>query len=453
LSRPAAGESAAPASLGPSFAAALLLAFGAAALDAVLIRSFGFVPGPSLFPVYAPPPFPERADPPGPRIADSVTLVIVDGLRVDASRAMPALEALRARGASATLCSPFPSFTRPGMASLLTGAPPRVHGYVANRVARPSPVRAVAPFRYGGDPYGWIPRIFPDDVRADGEADLRVFYLPYPDDAAHAEGALGAAYRAAVARADAEVRAIAAGVDLAREALIVTADHGHRDGGGHGGGEAVVRAIPYVAAGRGAGPLPEGAPAEAVAREIARLLGRPVPRFEERAVPAFERPLLFAPAVLLGAIGLGAGGLRFAGAALAGPAVFLALYLAAGFPLSFSIGNDEAHLPIIALVALAQALAGAAVARRIAGGPATLIAAAASALTTCAVSGPTAATAMDHPHAAYAYHMALGWACATGLAQVAAQVAGTYNGNMSRVTLNPPPAGGPGQEVARGEAG
>ena len=52
--------------------------------------------------------FPPAGEPTDP-VVPQVVLVVVDGLREDASRAMPTLERLRAQGATATVSVPFPS--------------------------------------------------------------------------------------------------------------------------------------------------------------------------------------------------------------------------------------------------------------------------------------------------------------------------------------------------------
>src|SRR5262249_36310667 len=70
------------------------------------------------------------------------------------------------------------------------------------------------------------------------------------DRAGHAAG-VGTEYRAAAAAVDAMLRRTLAGLDLARDTVIVTADHGHVAPGGHSGDEPEVSHVPLVLAGSG----------------------------------------------------------------------------------------------------------------------------------------------------------------------------------------------------------
>jgi hypothetical protein len=69
-----------------------------------------------------------------------------------------------------------------------------------------------------------------------------------------------------------------AGLDLTRDTVIVTADHGHVAPGGHGGVEPEVSRVPWILAGAG---IARGAAADArlidVAPTVAALLGVPAP--------------------------------------------------------------------------------------------------------------------------------------------------------------------------------
>jgi hypothetical protein len=127
------------------------------------------------------------------------------------------------------------------------------------------------------------------------------------DRAGHAAG-IGAEYRAAAAAVDRTLRAALAGIersemgggapdgsaggaggsaspgiDLARDAVIITADHGHVARGGHGGVEREVSRVPLVLA--GAGVLPGAIARDPrlidVAPTVAALLGVPAPGHAE----------------------------------------------------------------------------------------------------------------------------------------------------------------------------
>jgi len=80
------------------------------------------------------------AGPPTRPLARQVVIVLVDGLAYNASRAMPFLNELRARGADLECRVGLPSLSLPGRAVLMTGAWPEVHGQTTNFSPRPLPV-------------------------------------------------------------------------------------------------------------------------------------------------------------------------------------------------------------------------------------------------------------------------------------------------------------------------
>jgi hypothetical protein len=107
---------------------------------------------------------------------------------------------------------------------------------------------------------------------------LAVLLIGAVDAAGHEYGGIEPEYRAAAFEADAALRASVAGLDLTRDTIIVLADHGHTDGGGHGGLEPTVVDVPFIMAGAGVVPgvkveidLMDVAPTAAV------LLGLPAP--------------------------------------------------------------------------------------------------------------------------------------------------------------------------------
>lgn len=108
---------------------------------------------------------------------------------------------------------------------------------------------------------------------------LAVLLIGVVDAAGHAEGGDSPQYRAAAREADAALADVVATVDLARDALIVVADHGHSDHGGHGGLEPEVVTVPLVMVGAGIvpGARVEGARLTDVAPTAAALLGVPAP--------------------------------------------------------------------------------------------------------------------------------------------------------------------------------
>ncbi|MBK7198930.1 MAG: alkaline phosphatase family protein [Myxococcales bacterium] len=279
-------------------------------------------------------------DPATPRLAQRVLLIIVDGLRWDASRRMPSLDRLRGRGVDGHATSHYPSWSRPNYVSILTGVSPQASGVRTNRHYSPvaldtlmdraqaAHVRSAAASDNSPLPALFLRPLDParlaeldeldidamddrdseearaaagmevrspfDDARyapwpggvveaaraqlADGAA-LEVVLIGVVDDAGHAEGAASDEYAAAVATADRMVARIVAAVDLDRDAVIVIADHGHTDRGGHGGVEPEVMTVPLVAAGAGirAGAAPRDARLIDVAPTVAALLAMPAP--------------------------------------------------------------------------------------------------------------------------------------------------------------------------------
>jgi len=275
---------------------------------------------------------PLRLEDPGtPRLTGRVVLVVIDGLGSDEAR-LPYLDELRARGVAATARVPYPTISRPNYVTILTGVPPRDSGVRANRVEAPVAVDTVmdrvraaglrvatasdfgslaslflrdTPSIAGID---WIERgghVSPpppvtwpvdDALRvgsldalgpaigelAAGDAALIPVLVLDVDRAGHAFG-VGAEYRAAAAAVDRMLRSAFARIDLARDTVIITADHGHVAPGGHGGDEREVSHVPLVLAGRGIVPGAAAPTARLidVAPTVAALLGVPAPGHAE----------------------------------------------------------------------------------------------------------------------------------------------------------------------------
>lgn len=232
---------------------------------------------------------------------------------------MPTLNALRVRGASIDATVGTPSFSRPGRATLAVGAPPAIHGVTTNRQKRNIPldnlVRRVGTAggtcRIAGSkiwsglfaediarcgvylegeskegPGMFVPQV--PAIRAAQErgiefvlekpAMLRIADIISSDFAAHEYGGASPEYQAELQRIDAVIAVLASRLDLSRETLVITADHGHRDEGGHGGDEAEVLAIPIVMVGAGirSSVTIDGEQAD-IAPTLAALLGLPLP--------------------------------------------------------------------------------------------------------------------------------------------------------------------------------
>ncbi|MEW6547105.1 MAG: alkaline phosphatase family protein [Bacillota bacterium] len=243
------------------------------------------------------------------RLAQRVVVVVVDGLRVDVSRQMPFLESLRGRGAWTSLTTGQPSFSKPSYAVLSTGTWQEYHGVAMNShpgavkvdtifsVARNAGLRTAL---YGYTYWGEInPSVdhslvgdYPDHelyARARAslearEADLTYVHLSAVDEAGHESGgALSEEYLEAAREVDGMIAGLASCLDLAKDVLVVTADHGqldrnNRGGSGHGGWEREVTTVPLVMVGAGVKPgeIPAGRQVDVVPT-VATLLGLPVP--------------------------------------------------------------------------------------------------------------------------------------------------------------------------------
>ena len=262
-------------------------------------------------------------DPPvTPRLARRVYLVIVDGLGHSRSLGLPFLDGLRARGVDAVARSTYPTWSRPNYVAILTGAPPIATGIRTNYHPMSIPLDSImARVRAAGLRVAWIsdyPMIPPlflgpgvvdldaldfgearliapaglawpfDDVRRQHTpaevaadvppADLVLIVLGDVDRAGHMYGGASSEYRDAAREVDRALGVARGGVELARDAIVVVADHGHVDAGGHGGLEPEVVHVPLIAAGAG---IRRGEVSDArlidIAPTIAALLGVAAP--------------------------------------------------------------------------------------------------------------------------------------------------------------------------------
>ncbi|HEY3122287.1 MAG TPA: alkaline phosphatase family protein [Vicinamibacteria bacterium] len=252
----------------------------------------------------------------GPALADRVVIVLVDGLTLSASRAMPFLNELRRRGGDADCRVGLPSLSLPGRAVLMTGAWQEVNGQTTNFNPRPLTVghlfqaarkkglrtayaagararRLFEPFVDEDVPYRPLPdshdfgdyasrlhRTLEADRRLLTEKQPQLYFIDVSlmDQVGHGWGAASAEYARGARMVDDELLRLAADLDLSRSVLIVTADHGHVARGGHGGSEPDVMTVPLVLAGASIRP---GARATAeqvdVAPTVAALLGTEIP--------------------------------------------------------------------------------------------------------------------------------------------------------------------------------
>jgi hypothetical protein len=294
---------------------AALLVFAKFGAMAILMHSWNAVVD------YTPPftaPLPSgRA---GQPMTDQVVIVVVDALRDDASRApaMPALNGLRAKGATLTMTAGQPSLSLPGWSVIGTGTWQEESGVTTNwfkgavktdsifaQAKRKGLRTAVVGSKDWGQLFGAnldVLTSFPAPVdaytnpAAVGKEDdevlsaalgllkgsqppgLLLVHFAGPDDAGHGRGGASDVYKQVVKGIDDRLAVLAAAMDLTRATLIVTSDHGTSDTGGHGGWEDSVLKLPFVAVGKGvkAGSYAAATQAD-VAPTLAMLLGTSIP--------------------------------------------------------------------------------------------------------------------------------------------------------------------------------
>ncbi|MEO8843656.1 MAG: alkaline phosphatase family protein [Kofleriaceae bacterium] len=114
---------------------------------------------------------------------------------------------------------------------------------------------------------------------AQGDAELVVLLVGAVDAAGHAHGGASTDYRVAAELADHALARVLGRVDLTQDTIVVTADHGHTNRGGHGGIEPEVLSVPLVLAGAGVKPGANADDAHLIdiAPTVATLLGIPAP--------------------------------------------------------------------------------------------------------------------------------------------------------------------------------
>jgi len=202
-----------------------------------------------------------------------VLLVVIDGLRADVAATLPFLSRLGDAGARAATWDDPPTYSAAQYVALLAGVPPRDSGVRTNETLRAARVDDVArQARVAGlhtavvsTCVDWWGRLFPESfestavvgpagvvaeaARRGPRGGLLVVHLCDVDNAGHAHGARSLEYTAAAAAADHLSAALADAWGSPDADVVVTADHGHRDRGGHGGEEPEVRASFVVAGG------------------------------------------------------------------------------------------------------------------------------------------------------------------------------------------------------------
>ena len=229
----------------------------------------------------------------GTQAARRVVFVLIDGLRIDTAldtQVMPYLDKIRRQGAWAVMNSRPASYSQTGFASLFTGAwpeisdgpllnldPPELYSWTQDNLFSAA-VRAGLKVAVSGHPYNEI--IIPqgavtvyysdpdgtytaDQKRVeaaipwlqDSNTGFIFIHLNQVDWAGHHEGGpRDPRWNQAARRADDLLGEIAAQLDLSKDTLFVTSDHGHISTGGHGGHEEIVLKEPFALVGAGVRP-------------------------------------------------------------------------------------------------------------------------------------------------------------------------------------------------------
>ncbi|MDO8848762.1 MAG: alkaline phosphatase family protein [Coriobacteriia bacterium] len=256
-------------------------------------------------------PRPDLADPIPDAQPRRVVLVLIDGLRDDASRTMASISGLRARGADVHLTVPQPSLSYPTWTTILTGAPQQISGVTTNWYEGPVEVETLFDVAVGSgrsvvisgpvdldEMYSasevatatslieWDNDAYSSDKVVDnalaldaevGGADFIFVLLPDVDNAGHNYGGSSAEYADVVAKVDVDLARLIEGLDDGATTFVVLPDHGHIDVGGHGGWEEPVTRTFAALAGPGVAQIETEANLEDIAPTVAVIAGMQAP--------------------------------------------------------------------------------------------------------------------------------------------------------------------------------
>jgi hypothetical protein len=277
---------------------------------------------------------PMASSPARPALSARVVCVLVRGLRVDESRTLTSLEAIRPRGLDATLALSPPTYRVPSWVGLLSAAPPEIHGVTRNDAFVPAINTLITQLRNAnknsavvGDVF-WNDWLVADLARYDEPVEptpdlrddfavrtaLQVLHDPQQPvqfllvELSALEGLTDTAAAAAATTAttaapitatetltksprliaqalrltDARLQNLIAGLDLTNTTLLVLADRGRDSAGNDGGDDAAVSRVPLVAVGAGIWPGVQDIVQQShIAPTIAALLGVPMPVYAQ----------------------------------------------------------------------------------------------------------------------------------------------------------------------------
>lgn len=254
---------------------------------------------------------PELSSPIPGAEARRTVVVLIDGLRDDASRTMASVSGLRARGADVALTVPQPSLSYPSWTTVLTGAPQQISGVTTNWFEGPVKVETLLDVASGsgrrvvvsgtsdlGDLFNasevaagsalieWDEDAYTSDTIVNNALELDeevagagfIFVLlPDVDNAGHDFGGASDEYAEVVSRVDADLARLIEGLDDGNTVFAVLPDHGHIDTGGHGGWEESATSTFAAFAGPGVAQATASGRLEDVAPTIAVLAGMQAP--------------------------------------------------------------------------------------------------------------------------------------------------------------------------------
>lgn len=227
-------------------------------------------------------------------------VIVVDGLREDAARGMRSVATLDAAGQCHSTNAGNLTVSRPVYTVLSSGLEADRAGARNNDDTSPVAVESIWEVAraahlevHATSELLWWQQLFPggfdrylvvessDNAFERAElADLTLIHPVYVDEAGHAHGGSSRPYAEAVSRVDEEISAFLAGhVALHRDLVVLTADHGHTDRGGHGGRQRSVSRVLTCFAGVGVARR-DGATLDTrtIAPTLSVLLGIPFPR-------------------------------------------------------------------------------------------------------------------------------------------------------------------------------
>lgn len=250
---------------------------------------------------------------PGNPLVQQVVLVLIEGLRYDASLEMPYLDELREQGFEAPCRGYYPSYSQNAWTTLISGAGPEINdaplvdmpygstsyltvddlftearrANLTTAIAGPQRWERLIPEEALGRSF-LVPTTGPEsDAQVTQEVlslmgnvppNFLLVQLSQVRQAAQRYGTNSPQYQAAVLQADSQLQDIAQAMSLKRNVLIVTSDHGYLPDGGHGGADEGVVLTPFVMAGGRVAPGSQDEIAQTdIAPTMAALLGTAIP--------------------------------------------------------------------------------------------------------------------------------------------------------------------------------